>query len=76
VSAASVEEEVKRYSSGYCFGVYQHYKYLQQGYDVPAKNARIIRSEMKKCKEVRAAYEKKYPPGQFHTTIAPHPGIF
>lgn len=76
VSAAEPSEaDFNRYSELYCVDVKHSYQMLQEGYDMPAKRARIIRSEMKRCKEVRTAYLKIHPPGTIRTTIASHPGF-
>jgi hypothetical protein len=69
-AAGPSDAELQRYNLEYCAEVGHSYRMLQQGYEMPAKRARIIRSEMKRCKEVRAAYLKIHPPGSIAVGVS------
>ena len=75
-AAGPSDAELNRYNLEYCSMVNHEYKMLQQGYDVPVKRARIIRSEKKKCIEVWTAYRKIHPSGATRTTTVKHPKLF
>jgi hypothetical protein len=68
--AGTIEEEVKRYNLEYCASVGMQHSALKQGESFPAKKQVLIKSELKKCNEVWAAYKKKYPPGSFVTGVS------
>lgn len=75
-AAGPSDAELNRYNLEYCAMVNHEYQMLQQGANVPAKKAQLIRNEMKRCKEVRAAYLKIHPPGTIKTTTTEHPRLF